>query len=489
MSNIKGFIGETLIYGLGNVFSRLFAMFLIPFYAKYLGKIDYSNIVMLQSLFTILTFFLVLTSGVYFYYYEYDNAKYRKIVLSSWFYYELVISIILSLCLILLSPILTKFFIVNSINNIQVKWAIVLVGLQLFPYIINNTNITYFRIEREPKHVVLIVLLEAFLTLVFVFLSLSAFKLGIIGVLLAQISARTIVSISFFKYALLYVKIKNFSLKLLKKIFLYSWPFVISSIFTWIIISIDKFVGAQTLIDKTEVALLALAMQLTLPMTVLADMIRMALGPYVMSIRKEANSEKTYQQIFDLTMFAASISVIGIVLVSPLLVLILANSSYMLVLTIIPLMTLAKLFSLAANQFSISFNLVKKNIYILYAVILAGIVNTGIIYGFMQKFGFIVSGYSQIISYLIMAIFLYYFGRKIANLKLNLKNSFYLLGILIIYQVCLIFINDLIINGSYLIFIILSLICLLGIVLSYMHSQKLNLKMIINFILRKKYKI
>ncbi len=93
MSKIKGFINETIVYGFANVFSRVFAMLLIPFYANYLGKIDYSNLVMLQSIFTILTFLLALNSGVFFYYYEFENTKYRKIVFTSWFYYELVLSL------------------------------------------------------------------------------------------------------------------------------------------------------------------------------------------------------------------------------------------------------------------------------------------------------------------------------------------------------------------------------------------------------------
>ncbi|OFY95473.1 MAG: hypothetical protein A2491_11410 [Bacteroidetes bacterium RIFOXYC12_FULL_35_7] len=85
MSKIKGFIGETIVYGFGNVFSRFFAMLLIPIFTSYLGKTDYSNFVMLQLTFTFLSFFLALNSGVFFYYYEYENIRYRKFVFTSWF--------------------------------------------------------------------------------------------------------------------------------------------------------------------------------------------------------------------------------------------------------------------------------------------------------------------------------------------------------------------------------------------------------------------
>lgn len=485
MSKIKGFIGETVIYGFGNVFSRIFAMLLIPLYAKYLGKIDYSNLIMLQSVFTILTFLLALNSGVFYYYYEYDNIKYRKIVLTSWFFYQLIVSIIICILLIFLSPILSNLFIINNENQQIINWCLILVGLQLFPYIFNITNINYFRIERKPKSVITIVILEALFTVILTFLALKIFNWGLIGVLTSQIISRAIVALFYYKISKIYINVKNYSKKILKKIFLYTWPFIISSIFSWVIISIDKFIGAQELSDKTEVALLALAMQLTIPISIISDMIRMAIGPYIMSIRKDADAEKSYQQIYDLCIITASIVVIGIILISPWLTLILADETYLKVIYIIPLIGISKIISLAANQFCISFNLVKKNIYILYSIVLGGI--TGIVINilFMKDYGYLASGYSQIISYLVMAIFLFIVGRKIANLNLKIKNSIILLAILTTYLVSLIFINPLVETGKYLIFSAISIIFLILILYLYFKQQNLKLTVLIKSIKQK----
>ncbi|MDD4148519.1 MAG: oligosaccharide flippase family protein [Bacteroidales bacterium] len=474
MSKIKGFIGETLVYGFGNVFSRLFAMFLIPLYAKFLGKIDYSNLVMLQSSFTILTFMLTLNAGIFYYYYEYDNLRYRKIVFTSWFYYQIGIATIICVFLFFASPYLFNLFILTANNQDILRWSLILIGLQLFPYTFNNTNINYCRIERKPKKVVLIVSLEAIFTVIFVTLSLVVFKKGLIAVLLSQILARSIVALIFIRYAQIYIKIKNFSKRLLKKILVYTWPFLISSVFTWVIISIDKFIGAQALTDKTEVALLSLAMQLVLPIAVLSDMIKMALAPYTMSIRKDSDAEDSYQKIYDLVTFAASLGVVGVVLLSPFLTFLLADKTYLQVIYVIPLMAFAKVLSLVANQFSISFSLVKKTTYILYSVILASVVGVLVNVLFMKKYGFVVSGYSQIASYIAMSVFLFSFGRKVANLKLKLKNSFILMLIVMFYIISLFFINPLIEKGEYMIFIAVSIVFLSLLVTVYFKQQKLN---------------
>ncbi|HBX52995.1 MAG: hypothetical protein A2275_12060 [Bacteroidetes bacterium RIFOXYA12_FULL_35_11] len=478
MSKIKGFIGETIVYGFGNVFSRFFAMLLIPIFTSYLGKTDYSNFVMLQLTFTFLSFFLALNSGVFFYYYEYENIRYRKFVFTSWFYYQVFIAGLIILFLIFLSPFFTNFFIINSLNINVIQWCLVLIGIQLLPYIINITNINFFRIDRKPKYVVIIVLLESIFTLLLVYLSLVIFQLGLVGVVLAQILSRTLVCLFFIKKSFFYFNYKYFSSKLLKKIFTYSWPFIASSLFYIIILAADKFIGTQSLINNEEVSILALSTQLVIPIVVLSDMIRMAIGPYIMSIRKDNDAESTYQKVFDLSVFASSLVLVGIVLFTPLLTLLLADESYLAVMKVVPLMALANVIYIVSNQFCICFSLIKKNIYILYGIIISGSVCLLINILFMKRYGVVVAGYSQIISYIIMVSFLYYFGKKKANLQIEIKNSLIIIGEIILFIFVLYFLNHYIINGKYFFFIIVCSLFLFIVFFTFFKQQKIKNKML-----------
>lgn len=485
MSKIKGFIGETLIYGFGNVFSRVFAMILIPFYAAFLGKIDYSNLVMLQSLFTILTFLLALNSGVFFYYYEYDNAKYRKIVFTSWFYYELAVSITFIVLIAIFSSYLRNIFIVTSKNTFELTISLLLVGVQLIPYVFNNTNINLFRIDRKPKKVILIVFFESLFTFCFVYVSLYILNWGLIGVTVSQLVARIIVSLFFSRTAKIYLNSKYFSRKLLKKIFLFTWPYFIISIFGWVITSMDKFIGTKVLSDKTDVAILSLSMQLVIPISVLADMIRMALGPFIMSIHKDDDANDTYQKVFDLSIFASAIVVVLIITVTPTLTLILTDKSFMSVIYVVPLMAFASIFSLASNQFSVGFNLVKKNIYILYATVTAGFVGVLINYFFMHRFGIVVSGVSQILSYFVLGAILFIWGKRIANLKIKLFNSSIILGFLVAFIALVLYKSHDIFNGQNLMLFIYSGVTLITLSLVYFKLANIQVGMMIKKLLKR----
>lgn len=485
MSKIKGFIGETLVYGLGNVFSKVFAMLLIPLYAQYLGKIDYSNLIMLQSVFTILTFLLALNSGVFYYYYEYNNLKYRKIIFTSWFYYQQALTVVLLITAFFTAPYLVNYFIIADGNEYDIYLSLILIVIQLFPYNFNITNLNYYRIERKPKLSILIVLLEAFFTLALTYLVFTFFDMRLVGVMLCQIVARSIVSVIYVRCARLYIDFRKFSKKLVKKMLIFTWPFIMATIFSWFIVSVDKFIGAQALLDKSNVALLALAMQLVLPVTVLADMIRMALGPYVMSIRKDSDADQSYQKIFDLSMYASSLVLIGIILISPFLTILLTDETYMNVIYVVPLMGLANVIALAANQFCVGFSLVKKTTYVLYGFIISGGLSIMINWLFMQYFGFVVSGYSQIFAYLAMTIFLFFTGRKVANLNINVTNSLILIGIVTLYITGLQFINPFIIKGNYDIMVLSGFLCLILISFVYFKQQKLNPIMILKSIIQK----
>lgn len=482
MGNLKKFIGETLIYGFANVFSRVFAMMLIPIYANTLSKTTYSNLIMLQSVFSVLTFLLALNSGVFFYYYEYERVRYRKIIFTSWFYYQLMTAILLSLLLVVFSGPLTELFIVTEDNSWELGVSLMLIGLQFFPYILNITNINLFRIDRTPKKVMYITLLEAIFTLLLVWVGIKFFGFGMIGIVCMQILARLIVAILFIKSASFYFNAFHFSKNMLKKLFVFSWPFFIISAFSWAIISLDKFLGADLLTNKDDVAYLALAMQLSLPIAVLADMIRMAIGPFVMSIRKEKDADQSYQRIFDLSVYSGMMVLVLLVVFSPLLVNILANESYLMVLKVLPFIALGSILSLIANQFAISFSLVKKNVYILYATVLGGVIGFLVNYFYMTDHGFIIAGISQILSYALMASFLYIFGKRKTDLNLNLTQALVMLLMIGGFIGFIYWDIQQILDGNYLKMILSGCGVLVLLTALYFYFQKLTVKGILSAI-------
>ena len=472
MSKLKGFIGETIVYGFANVFSKVFAMLLIPFYTSNLGKDGYSNQVMILSVFTVLAILLALNSGVFFYYYEWKRKKYQRMIFSTWFYYQLAFATILGGILFLGADYFKTFFVITPENEHEIALALKLLPLMFIPYIINITNINYYRIDRKAKTAVSVVFLEALLTFAIVVPGLEYYNFNIPDVVLGMIVARLIVSLLFLKTALNYIHWKLISTKIFKRLFLFSWPFFIISGSTWATMSIDKFIGAGTLTNDDEIAILALSMQLCLPIVVVADMIRTAIGPFIMSIKDDKNAKQTYQQVFDLSVFSSLLVLVGIVIFTPFLVQVLADDSFMKSILVIPLIAFASVFSMISNQFSISFSLVKKNGYILIPTIISSIIVVAGNSFYMGQFGFIVSGVSQVIAGILMATILFIIGKKVTDLNIKLLNSVILLLIASCFVAAVYWDMNAILNGSYFTLFFGGGICLLLLSLVYFITFK-----------------
>lgn len=407
---LKSFIGETFIYGLATVFSRVFTLLLIPFYAEILGKDDYANFVLLQSSFAVITFLLALNSGVFFYYYKHPSSQFKNSLISTWFFYQLAVSLLFILIILLSKTALASLLIENPLNTAKIKWLFPLISLQLVSFSVINSVININRIERKPKRVALVVLFESLLSFAFIFIALSFLNYGIIGVVIAQSAAKMIVAIFLIPNLLKKVSVKLNSYKILSRIVSYSFPFFIMSSFYWMLQYADKFLGVQLFQNQEDVAYLSLATQIVLPITILADMIRMALGPYVMSIHKTTEAHIHYQKIFNLTVNTASLLSILIVLGSPLLLNVLSDKSYYFTLLIVPFFAFGTVLSIIANQFSISFNLERKNTYLLLAVVISGIVSIGLNYLLLSILGIMGSGITFVFSNFILFVLVYSFS-------------------------------------------------------------------------------
>ena len=474
MSKIKGFIVETVIYGFANMFSRMFAFFLIPLYTSNLDKIQYSNLNMFQTTFTLLTFAFALNSGVFYYFYEYNNLKYKKIVFSTWIIYQIILATLFLLGLYFLSPYLVHIYNMSASNTGELSICLLLIGLQFFPFIFNNTLINYYRIDRKPKKVLVVVFLEALFTFILVYITFKLYTPSLINVLASQLVARLIVSLINMKQTINYTKLKFFSKSLLIKMIAVAWPYFLISSFNWAIQSFDRFIGVQTLNNKQEVAFLALANQLIMPVILLTGMVNQAIGPFIMAERNKSDASKSFQTVFELIIFIGCIVSMMTIGISPLLINILANKSYMAVLYIIPILGFSSIISMMYNQFCPAFTLVKRNNIIALASLSGSLVGVLINFLFMKKYGFITSGIAQLSSYLVMIIILYIIGKKVNIIKYELGKSLVIIAVLLAFVLLFLSFSNYIIEANIIIPMLAAAIFMIITTFIYFQQQKLS---------------
>ena len=170
----------------------------------------------------------------------------------------------------------------------------------------------------------------------------------------------------------------------------------------------------SNIIDDTAVAYYSVAQSVATIITIVWSSINSTLIPFTY----EKCKNKDYKSISKITMpvltLFAAVAVIAIMF-APEVVAIMATSDYMEAVYVIPPIVGGVFFQV---QYYIYANIVyyyKHPKYVMYASVTSVILNLGLGYVFISKYGYLAAGYSTLICYLIQAILDYFAMRKVVK--------------------------------------------------------------------------
>lgn len=472
MGSVRGFFSESATYGLSSVLTRLFSVILIPLYTTHLNKSDYSNLLLLQSFVSLMAFATILSSGVFYYYYRQESLANRKALITSWLFYGLTISTFFIVLIILFHKSVLVFFI-QEVSRPSLESSLIMSGVLLIPTFLSTHSINIFRIERRVRGVLFYSLTESVLIFVLIISFIDDFENTILFVLTSQLIARSftwICSIWFVKHL---ISFRFFSLSVLRKMIVYSWPFLIISTLTWFKNYLDQFIGVQLLADKEDVGYLVLAAQISIPIVLISEMIRMAIGPFVMSSQNDKTILDTRQMILDMTSFTSFLLSLLIIAVGPQIILLLSNESFLDSMKVLPFLLFSGVILSSTTQLVMSFSLQNKNTYLIPSYSAGLVFSIGISIVFMPIYGFWIAGLSQLISSIVIALAVYLFGKKIKLEQLSFSSLFIIILLSVLLALSNTIINGFGIDKSALSYLVLNGFCAL-VFSFYIYFQKAN---------------
>ena len=445
---IKKLAGETAIYGLGTMVPRFLNYLLVPLYTIYVfTEAEYGQVTLLYSYVAILLVLLTFGMETAFFRYANKNENPKKVFNTSTS--SVLIAAILFLIIV--------FVFVNDISRL-IQYPsnteyVLIIALIIAIDAVTALPFAYLRFQNKALKfsAIRIISVSITISLNLIFLVIIPNYFGKDYITLPVYRSTSLVSFvflanligSFSTLLMLSKEFKRFRFKidttLFKKMIKYGLPILIISLSFMISEVADKILLKYLLPDRlqadSQLGIYAASYKLAIIMMLFIQMFRYAAEPFFFSEADKKDAKKTYSRV--MTLFIAFTWFIF------LLVMLYINIFKQFIgeafwpgLKIVPIILSAKLFLGIFYNLSVWYKLTNKTIYGAIIATIAGVSTIILNILLIPRFGYMGSAWANFISYFVILIISYLWGRKIYRINYDIKKILiYTIIALIIYIV------------------------------------------------------
>ncbi len=450
MSRFKKFLGQTAIYGVSTVLSRLFNFILTPIYTSVYAPATYGIFTKMYSYASLINAVLAFgMESTFFRYLNKHEDKKQEVYNNSF----LVIAAIASLFLV------TGFVFADHIAAFTysgvdgqdgdyrkfVRYFIVI----LFVDAICIIPFAKLRAEERPLKYSLIKFLNigtfVGFNLFFIFLIPFLIKIDLpfsawlaswykfqwigyvfIANLIASLTTLLLLLPEFRKLQL------KFDRVLLRKMFSYSWPILVANLSFIVNENLDKIVLSELLpaeIADIDVGIYGAVCKIAMFMSIFITAFRLGAEPFFFSYAKHANARQTYAVILHFFVIALTLLFVFLVANIELLKYFISNEQYWVGLPAVPYLLFGYLCLGIYMNLSIWYRLSDQTKYGLYISLVGAFITVVFNFMLIPKFSYMGSAWVSMLAYAVMMVVSYVLGQKYYPIPYQLKRILMYLGV------------------------------------------------------------
>lgn len=426
----RNLLKDTVIFGLGNIGSKIITFFLVPFYTFYLTPEEYgiSDLVFTISQLAIPFFSLVIFDAVIrFALYRKERPQDTLLVgLVIWFLGS-ILSFVLTPLIGLYQPIASWKWYVSAYVSINI-----LVSIELNYLKAVNKNLIYS----------IICILQT-LTLALLNILLVAKKqMGIRGYLISYIGSNFVAASLAFVIGNLYRDIKDakYDSILAKQMIVYSSPLILNNLSWWVIQSSDKLM-LENMVNADALGIYTVASRIPSLITVFITIFQQAWGISSIKEMDSTNDSGFFTDIFTFYSFIAFLGGFGIcTVIKPFMELYVQSTSYGEVWRYVPLLLASAVFSAIAAYSGSMYGALKKSMNNMLSTMIAALINIIVNYIGILAFGIWGAMIGTITSYFILAFIRLIDVKRFVNIGINWKQLI-LNSVLLVFQAVVVSLN------------------------------------------------
>lgn len=402
---------HSIVYGLGNLVSKIIAFLLVPVYTRVLTPSEYGILSLITVSLSITA--IVLNMGMQttlfrFYIFDYTDEKNRKKLVSTILIFLNVTSILLIFILIYFSDNISSLL----FSNIEYSFYLKIVFVATFFEINSHISLSLLRSQEKSKIFSIFTIIRLVIQISFILFFVVYLREGVVGALKGILISQII-----FYVINLPVIIKNidfsFSFKILKKALRFGIPLIPVAISSWIMTMIDR-IFLERIYDASVVGIYTIAYNFGMILNLLfVSPVQLAWAQIKWTIiKKEEEAKNIFSYIMTYYMTIGVFLLIGIVLSSENIIRIFTTPAYYSAIEIVPFITIGYLFFGYYYMVNIGISLKSRTEINAVILILSASINIFLNYVLIPRYSMMGAAISTTISYISLAILSYFINRK-----------------------------------------------------------------------------
>ncbi len=437
---IKSLASDSVIYGLSNVVSRMISIWLIPMYTYIFTPSDYGILTLINN-----TFFLVgilsicaLDSSASRFFYDNENELDRKIIFASWFWFQLFISTLLGLVMLISCPLASTYLFELPLKKVGLLWT--LACGTLIVNILPNILLNWYRLQRKPVSTVWFSISQSLFTIGLTMLFVLYLKMHIVGVYMALFISGFCFSIIALVNLKSWLHVSFFDRTKIRTMLRFSFPLMPAALAYWMLNSTDSYFLLY-FTNKTEVGLFSIGASFASGMYLFTGAFQQAWGAFAYSILHEKDAKQTYANVFLIFGSVSSILILIMFLFSPEMLVLFTNAKYYDAAWVVPILSLNIILIAITYIASLGANIAKTSLPYSYSIMAASFLNIILNILLIPIWGKEGSALATVFAQLLVPIYLFRKSQSLYFIPYKFKTVIWVMGASVVTGVLVRFIS------------------------------------------------
>lgn len=296
LKHLKQLAGDSLIYGLSGIVSKMIGIFLVPIYTRLFLPQDYGIINLINTTFFLLSLLVVssLDNSFARWFYDSKEEKDHKKSFGSYIWYQIIVAVIISLLIIIASPWISKTFFKEAGKPIY----FILPAISLLTNILPVALINWYRVHLRPVATVIFTIAQTITTIGLTVLFVIVFRWHITGVFAALTITSAVFSIVVIFQLKGWLSFKYFNKERFRAMFKFALPFIPAALSYWLLNNTDAYFITYFTKSTAEVGLFGIGAMMASVLSLFTGAFQQAWGPFAFSIIDNPDAKKIYSNVF-----------------------------------------------------------------------------------------------------------------------------------------------------------------------------------------------